>query len=466
MGVVSPGKGRLRRAAAAVLIIAVPLALVSAATARSAAKPPVAKATCATLLLQKGGAGVLRVKAAKGSMAIASAKLAPGTKAKTTTRTIKPAGTGAFKYAFAKKKGSAEKVRVVVTFRKGSTTQRKTIVCAVKVGTPTATLNLAFDGDGVGTITPASGGAACTSDKAPCAVDYKTGAKVTLKADPDATSTFDGWKGACSGTAATCTVKVSGISNVTAEFTRKTFTVTIEKAGDGDGTVSSDGPLACGATCTATIAAGTIVRLKAVPDGNSRLVGWTGECTSTVANCNFPVDGDITVTVTFARSGARLNVSRAGDGTGTISADVPGIDCGGTCSFTYGAGTAVTLTATPASGSLFAGWGSDCSSSTSSSCTLTMNATKFVSAFFVQGVTVSVSVAGNGTVAADGLSCNGASCSGLFFPGGYVELTATPGAGAQFDYWENCPNTDPSLPATVCKAHGSDFTGTVTAHFK
>ena len=36
------------------------------------------------------------------------------------------------------------------------------------------------------------------------------------------------------------------MSNVTAEFTRKTFTVTIEKAGDGDGTISSDGPLACG----------------------------------------------------------------------------------------------------------------------------------------------------------------------------------------------------------------------------
>lgn len=465
MGVVSPGKGRLRRAAAAVLIIAVPLAMVSAATARSAAKPPVAKAGCATLLLQKGGSGVLRVTAAKGSMPIASAKLAAGTKAKTKTRTIKPAGTGAFKYAFAKKKGAAEKVRVVVTFRKGSTTQRKTVVCAVKIGTPTATLNLAFDGNGIGTVTPAPG-AACTSDKAPCAVDYKTGAKVTLKADPDATSTFDGWRGACSGTATTCTVKVSGISSVTAKFTRKTFTVTIEKAGDGDGAVSSDGPLACGATCTATLTAGTIVRLKATPDANSRLVGWTGECTSTVAQCNFPVDGDITVTVTFAKNGARLNVSRAGDGTGTISADLPGIDCGGTCSFTYPAGSAVILTATAASGSLFAGWGTDCASSTSSSCNVTMNATKFVSAFFVKGVTVSVNVAGNGTVSADGLSCSGASCSGLFFPAGYVELTATPGAGAQFDYWENCPNNDSSLPANVCKAHGSDFTGTVTAHFK
>jgi len=463
VGVVSPGKGWLRRAAAAILIIAVPLALVSAATARSAAKPPVAKASCATLLLQKGGSGVIRVKAAKGSMAIASATLAPGTKAKTKTRTIKPAGKGAFKYAFAKKQGAAEKVRVVVTFRKGASTQRKTIVCAVKIGSPSATLNLAFDGDGIGTITPAPSGGACTSDKAPCAVDYKPGAKVTLKADPDATSTFDGWQGACSGTATTCSVKVSGISNVTAKFTRKTFTVTVQKAGDGDGTVSSDGPLACGATCTATLTAGTIVRLKAAPDGNSHLVGWTGECTSTVAQCNFPIDGDITVTVTFAKNGARLNVARAGDGAGAVSADPAGIDCGGTCSFTYPAGNAVTLTATAASGSLFAGWGQDCASSTTSSCTVTMNATKFISAFFVKGVTVSVNIAGTGTVSADGLSCSGASCSGLFFPQGYVELTA---GGGTFDYWENCPNNDASLPPNVCKAHGEDFTGTVIAHFK
>jgi len=123
----------------------------------------------------------------------------------------------------------------------------------------------------------------------------------------------------------------------------------------------------------------------------------------------------------------------------------------------------VTLTATAASGSLFAGWGQDCASSTTSSCTVTMNATKFISAFFVKGVTVSVNIAGTGTVSADGLSCSGVSCSGLFFPQGYVELTA---GGGTFDYWENCPNNDASLPPNVCKAHGEDFTGTVIAHFK
>jgi hypothetical protein len=466
VGVVSPGKGRLRRAAAAVLIILVPLALVSAATARSAAKPPVAKASCATLLLQKGGSGKLAVKAAKGSLPIASAQLAPGTKTKTKVRTIKPAGKAAFKYAFAKKQGKAENVRVVVTFRKGRTTQRKTVVCAVKIGSPTATLNIAFDGDGVGTITPAPTGAACTNNKAPCAVDYKSGAKVTLKADPAATSTFTGWSGACSGTGATCTVKVRGISNVTAKFTRKTFTVTIVKAGEGGGTVTSDGPLACGATCSATIPAGTIVRLKAAPDVNSRLVGWTGECTSTVSQCNVSVDGDITVTVTFDKLGKRMSVSRSGTGDGTISADPSGVDCGSTCAFTYPAGTQVTLTATAASGSLFAGWGpsTPCGSSTTATCTVTMDAVKFISADFEKGVPITVVIDGNGTVSGPDLSCSGNTCSGLFFPQGYVEFTATAAAGSHFDYWTGCPQ-DKDLPANVCKQHANTLDPTVHAVF-
>ncbi len=148
--------------------------------------------------------------------------------------------------------------------------------------------------------------------------------------------------------------------------------MTIEKAGDGDGTISSDGALACGATCSAADQAGDIVRLTADPDGNSVFMGWTGECTSTATKCNFPVDGEITVTATFEKKGNRLNVSRVGAGTaaGTITADVPGIDCGAVCSYTYPAGTVVTLTAAAQPGYLFAGWGtsSDCGSATGPTC--------------------------------------------------------------------------------------------------
>ena len=206
-------------------------------------------------------------------------------------------------------------------------------------------------GGGVGSVTTAPGGSICASDKAPCARTVAPNKSLTLTASPDTTSTFEGWSGACKGSAK-CVVQASGVKTVTAKFVKKSFEVAVEKAGEGNGTISSDSPLACGTTCSATFKAGDIVRLTAEPDGNSVFVGWTGQCTSTAVKCNFPVDGEITVTATFARKGNRLNVSRFGSGAagGTITADVPGIDCGAVCSFTYPAGTVVTLTASPAAG--------------------------------------------------------------------------------------------------------------------
>jgi subtilisin family serine protease len=72
-----------------------------------------------------------------------------------------------------------------------------------------------------------------------------------------------------------------------------------------------------------------------------------------------------------------LTVSRAGSGAGTVSGS--GINCGATCSQTYAAGSVVTLTATPDSGSVFTDWSGDCSSTT---CTVTMNAARSVVANF------------------------------------------------------------------------------------
>jgi Divergent InlB B-repeat domain len=58
----------------------------------------------------------------------------------------------------------------------------------------------------------------------------------------------------------------------------------------------------------------------------------------------------------------KLTVLRTGSGSGTISSSPAGIDCGATCSAEFLSGSTVTLTATPASGSTFAGWsGAGCS---------------------------------------------------------------------------------------------------------
>jgi hypothetical protein len=53
--------------------------------------------------------------------------------------------------------------------------------------------------------------------------------------------------------------------------------------------------------------------------------------------------------------------SSNGTGTGTVTSNPAGIDCGATCSASFASGAVVDLTATPATGSTFVGWSGDCS---------------------------------------------------------------------------------------------------------
>src|SRR5207247_9764469 len=77
-----------------------------------------------------------------------------------------------------------------------------------------------------------------------------------------------------------------------------------------------------------------------------------------------------------------LTVTKTGSGGGTVTSSPAGIICGATCSASFASGTSVTLTATPASGSVFTGWsGAGCSGT--GSCAVTMNAAQSVTAPFL-----------------------------------------------------------------------------------
>lgn len=68
-----------------------------------------------------------------------------------------------------------------------------------------------------------------------------------------------------------------------------------------------------------------------------------------------------------------VTVNRAGNGTGKVASDSSGIDCGATCKGQFSRGSTVELTATPDSGSVFAGWSGDCAGA--GPCALAQNAT-------------------------------------------------------------------------------------------
>jgi uncharacterized repeat protein (TIGR01451 family) len=77
-----------------------------------------------------------------------------------------------------------------------------------------------------------------------------------------------------------------------------------------------------------------------------------------------------------------LTVTDAGKGSGTVTSNPGAINCGNTCAANYAQGTSVSLTATPASGSIFSGWSGACTGSDPNNCTVTMNSAQAVTATF------------------------------------------------------------------------------------
>jgi hypothetical protein len=125
--------------------------------------------------------------------------------------------------------------------------------------------------------------------------------------------------------------------------------------------------------------------LKAIPDEGSEFTDWAGcdNVDPTTNDCTVEMTEEKTVTATFSEPAPRiLTVELEGEGTGTVTSDPAGIDCGDMCSAPFDS-TSVTLTATPDDGSeLVVLRGCDDVNFLDNECTVLMTEAKTVTAIF------------------------------------------------------------------------------------
>ncbi len=247
---------------------------------------------------------------------------------------------------------------------------------------------------------------------------------------------------------------LSSGKNITWQKLALTFSLTITKSGNGNGTITSD-VINCGTICNNSYSAGTSINLTVTADSHSIFAGWSGtDCSSSVT-----INADMTCTATFnlkppPAGTVVLTILKAGTGGGTVS--INGSACGNPCNQTYPMGSAITLTTTPDANSIFASWsGTNCGSS------VTINADMTCTAIFNSNptspstaiLTVTKAGMGNGTISGSGINC-GNTCSYIYSQGTAVTLTATPDGNSTFTGWSgtHCGSTFTITTSINCTA--------------
>jgi hypothetical protein len=170
------------------------------------------------------------------------------------------------------------------------------------------------------------------------------------------------------------------------------FILTVSVSGGGSGKItSSPTGIDCGAggsACSKAFPPGTVVTLTATPAAGSVLT-WAGPgCLQSHfgSTCTVTMHSDENAIVFFERPPAgEVIIQLAGSGSGTVTSSPAGIDCGSVCSQPFSTASPVTLTATPSSGSTFAGWsGGGCSGTGTCTNVPPMNSSMTVTATFTE----------------------------------------------------------------------------------
>jgi hypothetical protein len=196
-----------------------------------------------------------------------------------------------------------------------------------------------------------------------------------------------------------------------------TYTISVSASPPAGGTVSGNGTFPAGSSQTVT----------ATANSGYSFANWTenGTVVSTSASYPFTLNANRTLVANFIQN---FTLSVNVTGSGTVTSSPAGINCSSPCSASFTSGAQVSLTATPASGWSFAGWGGACGGA--GACSVTMNAAQSVSAAFSQiptTGTVAVNATYNGQAWSGAVNYNlsgAASIGGNNVPASFPNQTA------------------------------------------
>ncbi|MBI4188444.1 MAG: hypothetical protein HY529_04465 [Chloroflexi bacterium] len=286
---------------------------------------------------------------------------------------------------------------------------------------------------------------------------YSSGTIVTLTARSDSGYDWTGWLGTNKDTFNPATVTISGSNkNVTVAFEPR-FSLTVSNQlligsviNFTEGSVSVNPP----PEDDGKYAYGTKVSLTASPNLGYGWKNWAGTGNDASNPATVTITNDKQVTVLFelrfllAINNQAVTGSSANFTEGSVSLNpTPGTDA------RFAKDTAVTLTASPASGYRFDHW-EGAASGNITAVTITIDSNKNVTAAFkkIFTLTTSVNPAGSGSVSP---------ASGTFDDGTAVTLTAIAISGYRFDHWEGAASGNVSAVTMTMNSNKN-----VTAVFK
>ena len=260
------------------------------------------------------------------------------------------------------------------------------------------TLTVELAGSGRRSVASVPGGIACDDSGGDCTHQYAPGTQITLTAhDETVDVAFAGWSGVdgCT-TDPVCTFTID--RDVTARATFEAAQqIIVNLYGSGMGRVVAPG-IDCPGDCAEYYPIGSNVTLETIAAAGSAFSRWTDGNLSAVRTVTIP-----TMTLGLGaefRLQPALTVTKQGNGSGTVTSAPAGIACGATCTMIVPPSTQVVLTATAASGSVFAGWSGPCTGT--ATCAVTVQNSTNVTALFTApptgyGTPASIAVGANPT---------------------------------------------------------------------